>query len=137
MFPFSRKLSGTIMYDPYRGGKFEPNWCIVDVDKDLTRYYRWWLKTERHVHLHQPSWDAHITLVKGEYIRDMSLWKKYHGHKITVDLEHGNIRVFDDAKQGGKFYTVRARSTVLCNIRQELGLRPEIDFHVTVGRSYY
>ena len=40
--------TGIIRYDPPRPGlKTRIKWwCVVDIDREITRYYRWWVKKE-------------------------------------------------------------------------------------------
>ena len=71
-----------IVYDPRRPGMKRRTewWCIATVDREITRYYREWIKRER-LNLHdivhpgdrqtverfvQPAWDAHISVIRGE-----------------------------------------------------------------------
>jgi hypothetical protein len=38
--------TGLIVYDPNRGTMKTriTNWCVLQVDKEITRYYRWWAR---------------------------------------------------------------------------------------------
>jgi len=62
---------GYIKYDPYRPGlkKKKDWWAIVKIDREITRYYRWWVMKERWIDLCQPSWDAHISIIRGDGMR--------------------------------------------------------------------
>ena len=138
-FPYAHTGFGHIVYDPFRSNKMEPWWCIVEVDKEITRYYREWLRREQHLHLNVPSWDAHITVVKGERSvqRFPHLWKKYHGKRVDFRYEHGNIRVVKDTNQPGSFYFINVDCPELLDIRQELQLTTKVNMHITIARSYY
>lgn len=133
--------SGIIKYDPHRGDmKGRINWwCVVDVDREITRYYRWWLQKEKHIILQQPSWDAHITIIRGEIAcaKHPALWKKYQNHKVDFLYEHGNIRCEKDKKIGGHYYWIDVECPLLSKIRAELGLPVGWKFHITIGRTYY
>lgn len=132
--------SGVIKYDPYRAEmkKRTSWWCVVNVDREITRYYRWWLRKEYHLILEQPSWDAHISVVRGEtdVKRKLDVWKKYDGDKVDFLYEHGTIRSHPDPK-GGRFYWVDVECPKLAQIRKELGLPVGWRFHITIGRTYY
>lgn len=142
---FIHRSSGTIQYDPYRGDmrRRTENWCIVNVDTEITRYFRWWLKYERHIHLQSPAWDAHISIVRGERIdpNHFKLWKKYHGQRVEFSYAH-----LCDVKQtrsglssspdDGVYYYVNVQCSTFDQIRAELGLRTGWSFHLTVGRTY-
>jgi hypothetical protein len=143
---FVHESSGIITYDPWRGDMKNrtTNWCVVNVDKEITRYYREWLRSEKHIHLQPPSWDAHISIVRGERIRPdkAHLWKKYDGKRITFRYEHvADYRTdvsgrFDKQGDGGLFYFVDVSSPELVEIRRELGLPSHWSHHLTFGRTY-
>ncbi len=137
--------SGIIVYDPYRGNmkKRTNGWCVVEIDKELTRYYRWWLQYQKHIILQPPSWDAHISVVRGERLSDnvKALWKKHHGRKVQFVYEH--VANFGAARSGrndpgdtGDYYYTRVDCPVLNDIRVELGLGGEKRYHLTFGRTY-
>lgn len=132
---------GKIIYDPFRANMKNntSNWCIIDCDKEITRYYRSWLKSEKHIILHQPSWDAHISVVSGQRIPDQfkHLWKKHHGKSVKFQYQHGNIESIDDKKQAGRFYWIRVNCSFATDLRGELGLQKYQTFHLTIGRTYW
>lgn len=142
------KGSGIIQYDPPREGMKTRThwWCIVRIDRELTRYYRWWIDKEilnplglPSEGLKQPSWDAHVSVIRGEKPpRDkMHLWKKYHGKRVEFFYEH--VFWYDigkDNKQPGYFFTIDVQSSELTAIRQEFGFKADWNFHVTFGRTY-
>jgi len=131
--------SGKIIYDPHRGdmkGRTQW-WCVVDVDKEITRYYRWWLQKEKHIILQKPAWDAHISVIRGEFAcsKKPHLWKKYSGQKVDFEYEHGNLKVADDP-DGGKFYWIDVECQTLNEIRKEFDLPKGWRYHITIGRTY-
>lgn len=140
--------TGVIQYDPPRPGMTYRKdwWCVVNLNKEVTRYYRWWLSFEKHIHLQSPSWDAHISIVRGEKPRRefLELWKKYDGQRVEFFYQHGLIRCdrsqrTDDRAGkaiGGDYYYIDVCCPLLDEIREELGLRTGYNFHFTVGRTY-
>lgn len=62
---YTFKTEGRIVYDPSRGKKTDPHWCIIEVDKEITRYYRYLFKKRFGYDLYSPSFDAHVSLLKG------------------------------------------------------------------------
>ena len=126
--------TGTIVYDPFRGEmkRHTKWWCVLDVDREITRYYRWWLRRERHIHLEQPAWDAHISVVRGESAcsRLPAIWKKYHKQKIDFTYQHGQIRSAPDKDQPGTFYWIDVECPMLGEIRRELNLPVGFRFHI-------
>lgn len=132
--------SGIITYDPYRAGMKNRTvgWCVVNVDCEITRYVRWWLQYEKHIHLQPPSWNAHVSIVRGERL-DPSvrhLWKKYDKQKINFLYEHGNIKCAEDKKNGGLYYWIDVECQQMSDIRKELRLPQGWKFHITIGRTY-
>lgn len=131
--------TGKLVYDPFRGDLFSSNWCVLEVDTELTRYYRWWLEYTQHVHLAPPSWDAHISVVRGERIshEKREMWKTRHNHKI--DFMYHPVSDFKrvvDKDRGGFFYVVDVYSLELSEVRAELGLRTWFSYHLTFGRTH-
>jgi hypothetical protein len=145
---------GKIVYDPSRPGmkRRVEGWCIAEVDREVTRYLRWWinrkivnplgievsgsLKKYPFVPLHQPSWDAHISIVRGEYNRlsheKRGIWRKYHGKTFEFQYD------LNPHPAPGKpdFWIVDVVAPEMMEIRRELGLRTTWPLHLTVGRTY-
>ena len=132
--------TGIIKYDPYRGSMKNRtvNWCVVNIDRGIADYYRHWLKVEKHIHLQEPSWGGHISIVRGEHL-DKSvehLWKKYQNQQVEFTYEHGVYHSAPDKKNGGLYYWITVESLMFSEIRKELKLPVGWQFHITVGRTY-
>jgi hypothetical protein len=150
---------GRIKYDPPRPGMRKKTrasgrsnkdwWCILKVDKEITRYYRWWI--QHHMWgwtvvqpdwLCQPSWDAHVSIVRGEQPRtNRDTWCKYDGEKVEFRYAHYPRRTtMEDRKnrytKDGDFWFVDVECPRIDEIRTELGLRSNFRYHLTVGRTY-
>ena len=129
------KATGRVVYDPPRPGMKNKTkgWCVVPVPIEVTRYYRWWVEKERHVYLKRPSWDAHVSIVRGEALSEgaAKLWKKYHGAR--VDYEYAQNPHAGSSKL---FWSVDVRSDFMDTIRSELGLTTGWYYHITIGRLY-
>lgn len=127
--------TGIIKYDPLRPGlkKKKDWWAIVRVDPEITRYYRWWVKNRYWIDLCKPSWDAHISIVRGEKPEDRlaHLWKKYDGHKVTFKYSH---EVYQADK--GEFWMVDVDCPFLLDIRRELNRPANWNLHLTIGRTW-
>jgi hypothetical protein len=133
--------SGTIIYDPHRAGMKRDidGWCIIAADREITRYYRWWLQKERHILLDQPSWDAHISVVRGELraTRHQN-WKRRAAMKVNFKYQHGDVQTTKDADRPGTFYWIRVDCPAVDEIRTELGLPTSWKYHhMTIGRTHY
>lgn len=126
---------GYIKYDPPRPGlkRKKDWWAIVTVDREITRYYRWWVKRELWIDLCQPSWDAHISIIRGEKPPHdkMYLWKKYDGQKVKFRYKH-------DVYQAKKthFWMIDVDCPFLLDIRREFGFPTNWNLHLTIGRTW-
>ena len=139
---YTHRGSGKVVYDPKRGGMKSntTNWCVIELDREITRYYRWWLQKERHIILQQPAWDAHISVVRGERLtpEQMKMWKKQQGRIVDFVYEHGDIQVSKDKDAPGHFFWIRVDCHAVDEIRTELGLVSSWKYHhITIGRTYY
>lgn len=134
--------SARIVYDPHRGKMARRTrwWAILPVDREITRYYRWWLTKELHIkRLFAPAWDAHISIVRGERPHDLSMWKKYQGEVVQFRYSPVVRQAGDttgETEEKGHFWFVDVWAPRLLVIRNELGLRTHHGFHLTVGRVY-
>ena len=133
---------GYIKYDPYRGGmKKRTNWwAVVEIDREITRYFRWWVKKEFWIDLKQPSWDAHISIIRGEkppeHLRHF--WKKYDGQRIEFKYKH-HVRQSGDTTGNDRpdhYWFVEVDCPLLKQIRDEFGFPSNWKQHITIGRTY-
>ena len=127
---------GIVKYDPPRPGMKRRTdwWAILMVDREITRYYRWWVKKRFWIDLDQPSWDAHISIVRGEKPRPgkTELWKKYQNEKISFRYSHEVKQV----KNKPEFWFVEVEAPRLLEIRREFGLPADWPLHLTIGRTH-
>lgn len=142
MMEHTHRGFGRINYDPHRGTmkRDTANWCVIELDREITRYYREWLKREKHIILQQPAWDAHISVVRGERIpqKYKDMWKKRQGQRVEFIYEHGDIQVSKDKDAPGWFHWIRVHCPTVDEIREELGLVTSWKtHHITIGRTYY
>lgn len=78
-------IEGIICYDPSRGKKQDPYWCVIEIDKEITRYYRAQFKKRFGYELLSPSFDAHVSVLKGINTPEIeNNWKHLDGKKVTV-----------------------------------------------------
>ncbi len=133
---------GFIKYDPYRPGlkKKKDWWAIVKVDREITRYYRWWVMKEKWINLCEPSWDAHISIIRGEKPGPnvMHLWKKYDGQRIDFRYKHC-VRQSGDTTGNDRpdhYWFVEIDCPKLIEIRKEFGMPSDWKLHLTIGRTW-
>lgn len=136
------KSTGKIIYDPYRGNmnKRTDWWCVVNVDREITRYYRWWVKNRYWIDLCQPSWDAHISVIRGEKPKPelMHLWKKYDKQIVEFEYSH-EVRRSGDTTGWDRpdcYWFVNVYCPQLIEIRKEFELPHDWNLHLTIGRTW-
>lgn len=140
------KGTGVLTYDPYRG-KMKTNtnwWIVVNTDNEIARYYRWWIMRHYWIDLKNPSWGAHISVLRGGKPRNdkRHLWKKYMGEKINFTYSP-IVRQSGDTTgdRPDNFWFIDVWSDRLTEIRDELGFTNVFDgkpikYHLTIGRTY-
>lgn len=150
------RTTGYLTYDPPRDGMKTRtvDWCVLNVDREITRYFRYWMdrnwwdleggRAMKRV-FQRPSWDAHVTVVRGEsYMKNRQFWRKHQGEKVT--LEYSNIihqtRSSEEFERPDHFWFVDIRCPRIWEIREELGLPNRTpagkpyNWHLTVARAY-
>ena len=132
--------TGIIKYDPFRSQMKTrtAGWCVLNIDRGIADYYRNWLRVEKHIHLQEPSWIGHVSIVRGEPLSHnvQHLWKKYDNHRVEFIYEHGVYHSAPDKKHGGLYYWINADASIFGEIRKELHLPVGWRFHITIGRTY-
>jgi len=130
--------TGKIIYDPFRGEmkKKTEHWCVLNVDKEITRYYRWWVKRMMGIDLYQPSWDAHVSIFRGENVGEF--WKKYDGEIVDFRYKHDVRRSGDTTgwDRPDHYWFVEVDAPFLKMMRDEAGRPSDWKFHLTIGRTY-
>ena len=133
---YNFKTTGRIVYDPPRPGMKRRTdwWVIASVDRDITAYYRWWVQKRYFIDLCEPSWNAHVSIVRGERIdpKHHDKWKRLHGK--TIEIEYGHTVKQVESKP--HFWYVSAHAPEIDEIRGELGLQTNFAYHLTIGRTY-
>jgi hypothetical protein len=133
MINMSEKFTsiGKIVYDPTAGNAKNPWWVIVECPKDILDYYHHWIKKEENIKLNKPLFGAHISVVRGEEppLEKQNLWRKYHEKEITFSYQH-------EVENLNEYYWLSVECPELNELREELGLSPEVEFgfHLTIGR---
>ena len=140
---------GKVVYDPPRGTMKNRTqwWCILNIDREITRYYRWWVTKQYNPFgitdwkVHAPAWDAHVSIIRGERPPQdkMHLWKKYQGQRF--DFEYypvGNFYAVPPRKgeAPGLFFLIDVECPELVEIRKEFGFKYDWKLHLTFGRTY-
>jgi hypothetical protein len=86
---------------------------IVEVDKEIARYYRSFIPKYHTISL--PAYSSHISIVRKELPPNLNVWGKYEGK--SIDFWYG-----DQVKTDDIYLWLTCYSTTLENIRLELGL---------------
>lgn len=135
LVPF--KGHGKVVYDPFRAQmKAKTNWwAVIEVNKEITRYYRWWLERRYHLRLDAPAWDAHISLFRGEKPRPelMDLWKKHQGRQIQ--FQYGPELYKSESADGRHFWLLDVVCPEYIEMRKEMKRPTDFPPHITIGRE--
>ncbi|WP_205249355.1 hypothetical protein, partial [Escherichia coli] len=78
---------------------------------------------EKWIELNQPSWDAHLSIIRGEKPKPhlMHLWKKYDGQTVDFRYKH-EVRRSGDTTNGDRpdyYWFVEAECEMATTIRKE------------------
>jgi hypothetical protein len=123
-------------------------WAVIQVDREIARYYRWLVKREYWAHtaihpdwLNEPPWAPHVSIVRGEEPRGelKKLWKLHDGKQVTLEYEHNPRYNGDTTAMGartGSFWFVNVYCPEISYIRNELKLKTFYNSHLTFGRVY-
>jgi len=134
--------TGKLIYTPNKPGAIKRNnkwWLVVEVDRSIINYYAYWINRQiikppwlvKGLILQTPQWGGHITVLDGrvdvakEY---QHLWEKYADESITYEYSV-------EIEKHWKFWVLPVRCNRLNDIREELGLKRDYNFHVTIGRD--
>lgn len=133
--------SGKVVYDPYRGElkKKKHWWCVINIDREITRYYRWWIVSQLHVKgMCQPSWNAHISVIRGEKPRQdlMHLWKQHNNKYMEFRYSHIPYAV-PDTENGGFYWMIDVECEEALQIRRDLHRPVNWKLHLTLGRTWF
>jgi hypothetical protein len=147
------KIRGKINYFPRRPSGMSRGtdwWCVVEIDKEITRYYRWFVNKEimnplgfEYGDLSVPSFDAHITIVRGfnDVRGNISLakkhWGKYNGEIIEIQF-YPYPRYSGDTTgdRPNWYWFIDVESERITEIRKEMKLKTDWHYHLTIGRIY-
>ncbi|MCP2727610.1 hypothetical protein [Limnofasciculus baicalensis] len=119
---------GILKYYPLEGESNNIGWLILECDRDLGLYYSWFVQRQLGLRLQHPRLGSHITVVRGEVVENILRWSAYPSRVI-------NFYYSNEIKTNGRYWWLNVYAPCLMSIRQELGLevKPEYDFHVTIG----
>jgi len=123
------KTKGRLIFDPRKGTKdFEPWWVLLNLDREIQRYYAWHLLRYGIPVCTGSQWGCHISVVKGEKPTNETEWGKKHGKFIEITYS-GQMRRDND-----KHVWIDVYSDELAEFRASLGLPHKRRFHITIGR---
>lgn len=116
--------------------RYFTNKLVVEVDPEISYYYRWFLP--KSIKVNKPLYSPHISVIRNEEITCPENWGKYEGQEI--EFQYDNYIYCGDV-----YYWLEAKAGFLKGIRLDLGLpmtssitkSPDgkHDFHITIGNS--
>jgi hypothetical protein len=126
------KAIGKLVYAPKTHLANSDRWLVLMCDDEISKYYRCmfyrefpWLGK-----LTRPVWGTHISVIRGEKIPNIHLWKLKENSLIEFEYEPG-------VKDNGEYYWLNVKCEALLDIRSAYGLvrNPRFGLHLTVGRT--
>ena len=109
-------------------------WCLLQIEKDFSAYYRWHHYKNTFINLQTPKWDCHVSLIRKERVYETfkSNYLKYQHKKVI--FEYDNI-----IHTNGEYYWIKCFSQDFVNLRKDMGLSeyPEFNYHITLGKNKY
>lgn len=133
-YTFEHKVTGKLLFDPGKGTKhFDPYWCIVSLDYEISSYYRWLLKRHgQDTESPNKLWGFHVSTIKGEEpTKNKELWGCQDQQEITI--WYGNYVSYSN----GRHAWLNCYSEDLCQLRDFYGLDindGKLKYHATLGR---
>lgn len=129
---YPHKSYGKVIYSPSIKNVCDPTWIIIECEKDIVDYYKWFL-SKKGIKLDGLMWGSHISVVRGEKwdkIEDEFKDKWKHNDGQIIEFYYG------DLVTNGIHWWLEVKSQDLEDIRKELGLKPHPDFgfHITIGK---
>lgn len=121
-------------------GKIEyknDGWVIMNVDKSLINYYKFWVERFAGRKLSTSYHGSHVTVVAGKYDKGLTKhprWKEHHGELVKFQYD-SYIYTDRDWFCQGEYFWLRIHCNELIQIRTDLGLKPTPfhPFHSTIG----
>lgn len=83
--------TGVIVYDPERGTMSHnvEHWAIIRLEQGISDYYRYQFEKKYGIQLVKPSWEPHISVLKGYPEINKSVpWGWRNGEEIEVHYGH-------------------------------------------------
>lgn len=123
---------GRLIYSPRTHLTDSSRWLVLMCDDEISRYYRT-LFSKQFPYLNKiqkPTWGAHISILRGEKIKNYNIWKLDEG-KI-IDFEYDPI-----VKDNGEYFWLTVKCNYLSELRIRYGLNPlpQYGFHLTIGKK--
>lgn len=124
--------TGKVIYAPAVKEVCDPTWVILECDKELIEYYKWFL-TKKGVKMDALMWGSHISIIRGGTYDNID---KFHQKKWKFNNGEMIEFRYGDLVTNGKHWWLEVASEQLENMRSILGLKPHPDFgfHVTIGK---
>jgi len=127
---------GRLFYDPIRQDfkkQHKMRTLIVQLPRDdLDLYYQWFIEKNfgQSMKLQRPMYGAHVTIVGGnERVPNMAAWKKHQNEEIVFEYD-------PVVRNHWQFWSLPVYCKRFDEIRAELGMKLEPDFHITIGRQF-
>jgi hypothetical protein len=131
---FQYQSSGILRFNPGFGTKhYEPNWCIMELDEEIYKYYSWFMNMDGEPILKPNTlWGFHSSVIKGEEpTQNATDWAKFDGD--VIPFYYSNYIKYSN----GRHCWMDLYSPRLSEIRDYYGLYVnggKLKYHMTLGR---
>ncbi len=126
------KALGKIIVEPHKGR------MVVEVSRDFSNYYNWFLSREYWISLGTPLHKPHITLSNSKFHSGIN-WKKamsYHGKQVEFDYDVNMVR--GGYNKGFIMFYIKIFSEELENLKKRIGVVEGPNYkglHITIANS--
>lgn len=125
------RTDGQIVYDPDRKGMKNntQHWAIINVDDEISAYYRYLFEKQFHITLDKPSWASHLSVLKNYTDMDKSIPWNYRDREI-VEVVYGHELFWNE-----DHVWINCYSEAVDDLRNHYSIRSLYDTgHITIGR---
>lgn len=111
-------------------------WLLLTADPEIVKYYSWLARTWGIAIEAGSRHGPHISVVKGERVKNKSLWFKWAAASRQGKAPKIKFKYSNQLRHNGYHAWLDVQAPALSEIRTQLGLKPKPyhSFHLTIGR---
>ena len=120
IYPLSSTGIITYSSNPWR--------CTIEVDDNISKYYRHLCYCSEHLKLNVPLFPAHISVSRLQTPVFFEFWGSLNNAEVEFQYSQ-------DIRVDRCFYVIDVQCDIINNLRIMFGLKPIDDPHITIGNS--